>query len=61
MVTRSVVTESILPGVKEPLLGCPDLFTTGQTQVTLVQPVQNMAWRRETEDAGELGILVTWL
>lgn len=35
VVTRSAVTDPMQPSVKEPLPGCPDLFVTGQVQVTL--------------------------
>lgn len=61
VVTRSVVTDPILPSVKEALSGCPHLFLTGQVQVTVTQPVQVTAWRKETKDADQQYALLTSL
>ena len=53
VVTRSMVTDPILPSVKEALSGCPHLLLTGQVQVT--------AWRKETKDADQPYALLTSL
>lgn len=57
VVTGSAVTDPILPIVKEPLPGCPDLCLRGHVHT----PGQVTAWRRETKDADQLCALVTLL
>lgn len=63
VVTRSVVTDPVLPSVKEALSGCPQLFLRGQVQVTITQLVQVTAWRKEIEDADQPYALIIslWL